>query len=136
MAIRLTPPFFKPKNLIGKNNEYSISYVLKKQSRSNDDFEVMLNNLTLEEVIALKLELAGRILKNKPYGLQIWKFLPYMIKDAVLKYALCASKSQLDAADFLGLPPKRLRKLIQDFKITDFFEEKENVKASTDDENH
>ena len=34
---------------------YSISKKLKKERKSTEEFEVMLNNLSLEEIIALKL---------------------------------------------------------------------------------
>ena len=48
----------------GKNKYYSLSNKLKKESRSHDEFEVMLNNLSLEEIIGLKLELAARSVGN------------------------------------------------------------------------
>ncbi len=123
--VKISPSFLTPpkKRTPGRNKEYSVSYILKKQGRLNDDFEIMLNNLTLEEVIGLKLELAGRVLKNKPYGLQVWKFLPDVIRDAVLRYALSASNSYKDAADFLGINVIDLRKLIKKYTLTDFFEE-------------
>ena len=38
--------------LKGKNRFYSISRKLKKEKKISEDFEVMLNGLTLEEVIA------------------------------------------------------------------------------------
>ena len=38
----------------------SISSELRHDHRSNDEFEIMLQNLTLEEIISLKLELAAR----------------------------------------------------------------------------
>ena len=50
----------KKKKIQGKNRYYSISNKLKKENKSHDEFEVMLNNLTLEEIIALKLELAAK----------------------------------------------------------------------------
>ena len=42
-------------NYNGKNKDYSITNKLRSEQKSNVDFEIMLNNLTLEEVIALKL---------------------------------------------------------------------------------
>ena len=41
---------------------FSISKKLKRERRITEEFEVMLNNLSLEEIIALKLELASKIL--------------------------------------------------------------------------
>ena len=51
--------------MTSKVKSYSISSLLKQQNRSSDEFEVMMNSLTLEEVIALKLELSGRLLKSR-----------------------------------------------------------------------
>ena len=48
------------KNYNGKNKNYSIINKLRKDKKSNDEFEIMLNNLSLEEVVALKLELSSR----------------------------------------------------------------------------
>ena len=50
----------KIKRTQGKNKYYSVSKKLQRESKSTDEFEVMLNNLSLEEVIALKLELAAK----------------------------------------------------------------------------
>ena len=52
---------------------HSISNQLRKQGKSNDEFEVMLNKLSLEEVIGLKLELANRAAGGYLYGLPIWQ---------------------------------------------------------------
>ena len=50
---------------VGKNNTYSISKKLQKDKKISDEFEIMINSLTLEEVIALKLELSTRSLRGK-----------------------------------------------------------------------
>ena len=44
----------------GRNKYYSISNKLKKENRSSEEFEIIFNNLSLEEVIGLKLELASK----------------------------------------------------------------------------
>ena len=41
----------------GRNYKYSLRKKLHREKRTTDDFETMLHNLTLEEVIGLKLEL-------------------------------------------------------------------------------
>ena len=60
------------KNYNGKNKNYSMSNKLKKERRSNDEFEIMLSNLTLEEVVALKLELSTKPVSGRLYGIPIW----------------------------------------------------------------
>ena len=63
----------------------------------------MLNNLSLEEIIGLKLELAARSVGNMLYGLPILTSLPYITRDAILKYSLSATRSKKEAARFLGI---------------------------------
>ena len=50
----------KQRRLQGRNKYYSLSKKLRREKKSNDQFEVMLSQLTLEEVIGLKLELASK----------------------------------------------------------------------------
>ena len=59
----------KKKRNQGKNKYYSLSNKLRKDNKSHDEFEVMLNNLSLEEIIGLKLELAARSV-----GVRVEKF--------------------------------------------------------------
>lgn len=111
-------PMTNPKKNSGKNRNYSIAKKLKNENRSNEELEVYLSNLSLEEVIALKLEVSTRELSNgKFYGFPIWSSLKYIISDAVLKYALSATKSKREAARFLGIGENTLIKLARRFKI-------------------
>ena len=50
----------KKRRLSGKNAHYSVSKVLRKKQLSSEEFELMLNSLSLEDVIALKLELSTK----------------------------------------------------------------------------
>ena len=107
----------------GKNLYYSISKKLQKDKKINDEFEVMINSLSLEEVIALKLELSTRSLRGKYYGFPIYKSLPELTRDAVLKYALSATRSKKEAARFLGLSVSEFQKAIKKFKTESYFSE-------------
>ncbi len=49
----------------GKNYFYSFRNKVKKEKKITDDFEVMLNTLTIEEIIALKLELSSYNINKK-----------------------------------------------------------------------
>ena len=106
---------------VGKNHTYSISKKLQKDKKISDEFEIMINSLTLEEVIALKLELSTRSLRGKFYGFPIWKSLPELTRDAVLKYALSATRSKKEAARFLGITVSELNKNLKQFKTESFF---------------
>jgi len=109
------------KNYNGKNKDYSISNKLRKEKRSHEEFEIMLNSLTLEEVIGLKLELASRNIANRLYGLPIWSSINHIIKEAVLKYALSATRTQAEAMRFLGLNQSHFHELRKKYKIKEYF---------------
>ena len=93
----------------GKNYYYSISKKLLKEKRTNEEFEVILNSLTLEQIIALKLELSSRIVKGKLFGFPIFKTVDHIIKDSLIKFSLSSTKSQKEAAALLGITVKDLR---------------------------
>ena len=99
----------------GKNANYSISKKLRKQNKTTIEFEIMLNNLSLEEAIGLKLELASRVAGSKLYGFNIWQTLPEIIKDAVLKYAMSATRTKAESMRFLGLNVNMYKKLLKKY---------------------
>jgi hypothetical protein len=101
----------------GKSYDYSFINKLKKEKKITDEFEVMLANLTLEEIISVKLELSSRYINNRLYNFPIWSSLSNMIKEAVLKYALSASRSYSDAASFLGINQSDLKANIKKYQI-------------------
>ncbi len=104
--------------------DYSLLRELKKQGKISESFEAQLSNLSLEEVIGLKLELASKFgLRGKMYGLPIWYSLRTIVKDAVLKYAVSATRSKREAARFLGLHEQSLNLLIRKHKVDNYFEE-------------
>ena len=108
----------------GRNRYYSLSNKLRKDGKSSEEFEILFNNLSLEEVIGLKLELASKFgLRGKMYGLPIWYSLRTIVKDAVLKYAVSATRSKREAARFLGLHEQSLNILLRKHKVDKYFEE-------------
>lgn len=88
----------------------SILHKLRQDKKSNKSFEVMLSNLTLEEVIALRLELGAISMRGKFFNLPLWYTLHIVVRDALLKYVVSVAKSQREAAYFLGMTPERLFK--------------------------
>jgi uncharacterized membrane-anchored protein len=113
----------KKKTNEGRNKYYSISNKLRKDNKSSEEFEIIFNGLSLEEVIGLKLELASRSAFNgKLYGVPIWYSIPSIVKDAVLKYALSATRSKREAARFLGLNEFAMKRVIKKYKIDSYFE--------------
>jgi hypothetical protein len=107
----------------GRNAYYSIAKKLRKERRSNEEFEVMLAGLSLEEVIALKLELASKPVNNRLYGLPIWSALPYIARDAAFKFAYSATRSHKEAMRFLGMTPLYFKKLKWKYDPVSYFTE-------------
>jgi hypothetical protein len=108
----------------GKNRYYSTSKTLRVAGKSSEEFEAMLSNLTLEEIISLKLEISAKMINNKLYGFDLWKSVPRIARDAVLKFAYSATKSKADACRMLGIKPAELSKLIKIYKVEEYFTEK------------
>ena len=57
------------KNLTTKNK--SVILALKAKNLLNDSLLVCINNLTLEDLIAIKLELSCNLINNRLYGFDI-----------------------------------------------------------------
>ena len=102
----------------------SIINKLKDNNKVNDQVLVLLNNLSLEDIIALKLELSSKMLKNRMYGFDIWRNSRYLTQEAILKFAISATKSKKDAARFLGLDYLTFLKLTKKYKVIEFFDKK------------
>jgi len=109
------------KKRITNEDHYSISSKLRSEKRSNDEFEIMLGNITFEEMIGLRLELAARAVDHKLYGFKLWQSIPNIAKEAVLLYTMGAAKTKGEAAAFLGLKKTELRKILKKFDIKGFF---------------
>ena len=97
----------------GKNTRYSLVKKLRAEDKSTEEFEIMLNTLSLEEIIGLKLELASKVFGGKSYGLPIWKSMKEIVQDAVLKYALSACRTKREAARFLGMKRQNFNNLLK-----------------------
>ena len=93
----------------------------------------MLGNLTLEEIIAAKLEISSKTLKSPLYGLPIWKHTPDIVQDAVLKFAISVTKTPTEAAMFLGMTPYKLYLLAKKYKLYNYFKQREQKETKKSD---
>ena len=101
----------------GRNYNYSLRNKLRREKKTTDDFEAMVHNLKIEELIALKLELAASHINNKLYNFPVYKSLRYIIKEACLHFALSSTRTLGDAASFLGIRESQLNDQIKKFNI-------------------
>ena len=107
-----------------KTKYKSIINKLKDNNKVNDQVLVLINNLSLEDIIALKLELSSKMLKNRMYGFDIWRNSRYLVQEAILKFAISATKSKKDAARFLGLEYLTFSRLVKKYDVQKFFDKK------------
>jgi len=101
---------------------YSFSNKLRSENKISDEFEVMLGSISLEELIGLKLELAAKALNNKLYGFGLLRKIQKISKDAVIKYAYSASRTQGEAASFMGVTKQEFTRLMNYYKIKNYFQ--------------
>ena len=109
----------KKKNITTKS--LSVINKLKDQNLISDELLVMFNQLTLEEVIAIKFELASKHVNHRLYGFDIWRSSNAIIKEAILKFAISATKSKKDAARFLGLTYHEFLRVSKKYKAQNYF---------------
>lgn len=102
-------------------NNYSISKLLREKNKSNDAFEIQLANISLEELIALKLELGFKAIGFPLHGFPVWRSTNYIVKDALLKYALCATDSKTEAAKMLGISTLKFFYLLNKYNTRRYF---------------
>jgi hypothetical protein len=95
----------------------SIIQILREKKKSNVVFEAMVNMLTLEELLSLKLELACQASGQPLFGFALWNNLIYIVREAVLNYALAATRSRNDAAALLGMEIGNMYKAAKNLKM-------------------
>jgi len=120
----------KKKYTQGKNEFYSISKKLRRDKKINEDFEIMMNGLLLEEVIALKLELATKAAGGALYGIPLWYSIKDIVKDAIFKYAYSATKTKMEASRFLGITMNDFQEYSKFYSTESYFEEEKDDEKS------
>ena len=103
------------KNLTTTNKSLILKLCLQ------DDLLVNINRLSLEDLIAIKLELSANNINNRLYGFDLWKQSNNIIKEALLKFAISTTNSKKDAARFLGLTYAEFKRVLSTYKVKDYF---------------
>ena len=89
-------------NIKGKNEAYSLIKVHRENGRLNEELEISINSFSLEELIAIKLELAAQNFNSKMFGIPIWYSLKNVVQDALLKFALSSTKTKrINKTDYM-----------------------------------
>jgi hypothetical protein len=105
-----------------KFKNYSFISLMKRKRKINDDFISILSSLSLEEIIALKLETAAKLTKHKLYNFPLWKSMPSICRDALLRFVLSACQSKRDGARMLGIDIREFDKLIKRYNTEKLFD--------------
>ena len=116
---------WKKKNTVTKYSKYSIINKLKSEKKISDSTLNNINNISLEDLIAIKLELSTRYLCGKFYGIPIWRLTRHAVTDALLKTALSIARTKKEAARFLGVDYMEFNRYIKKYNTISFFEETE-----------
>lgn len=117
----------KKKKLYGNKKKYSIVNKLLKEEKVTDRFLSQLNDLSLEEIIAVKLEIAAKASGGNIFGIPIWNSLRDICRDASLKFAISAARTKAEAASFLGISISTLKDYIKKYEIKEYFEETDEI---------
>lgn len=96
--------------------------LLRDKNKSNEAFEIQLSQLTMEELIALKLELSLQTANSPLYGFPIWKNIDYIVKEALLLFATSITKSKGEAARIMGIDLQNYKKLLKKYDVKNIFE--------------
>jgi len=115
----------KKKRLQGKQSHYSLVRKLRRDKKTSEEFESMLSALSLEEIIGLKLELASRAIDSRLFGLALWSGMPYIVHEAVFKYAVSSTRTKLECMNFIGMKNQQFYKLWNRYQIDSYFSEEE-----------
>jgi len=110
------------KKKYSKYQDYSVVNKLKSEKKISVETLNQINHLSLEDLIAIKLELATRYTCGKYYGMPIWKTTRHTVVDALLKTGLSIAKTKKEAARFLGLDYMDFNRYIKKYKTESFFE--------------
>lgn len=100
-----------------KENKYDS--VLKNINNKfvNKNFEFILSNITLEDLITAKLELSARSLNGKLFGYPIYKNVQHITRESLVRFALRFCNSQEKAANLLGLSVRELKSYIKKHEL-------------------
>ena len=121
----------KKRKIQGKREHYSLSKKLKRDGKISEQFEIMLNSLTMEELMGLKLELAIKAAGVPLFGIPIFKSLKDVAKSALLMYAASATRSDREAAALLGIDRMEYKRSIREYNIINYFEGERNGNTNT-----
>jgi hypothetical protein len=93
-----------------KSNNSLITF-MKNENIIDDKFLSMIEMLSIEDLIAIKLESSSRLIGGRLYGIPLIASLTDIIKEAIFKFAISSTSSNREAILFLGVNRKSFYRL-------------------------
>ncbi len=110
-----------------KYSNYSIINKFQREGKLSNSTLNNIDNLALEDLIAIKLELTTRYTCGKFYGLPLWRIIRHTVIDALLKTGLSIARTKNEAARFLGVDYMEFNRYIKKYKTESFFENGDEI---------
>lgn len=109
------------KTINTKEKLKDVSFIKKliKQKKLNENVLAIINSLTLEELISVKLELSSKMLNNRLSGFNIYGNLNRIVKEALLKFSVSISRNKLEGARFMGIDYIAYCDILKEYGIVD-----------------
>jgi len=104
-------------------NDFTVSKALRKRGKSNEYFENILSRLTIEELVALKIEVSMRDANTAFMGLPIYRNITRMAKCGALLAAIGASSKISHPYSILGMNSNEFKYLVKKYNILKYFDE-------------
>ena len=98
---------------MSNKKNHSIINKLRREQRLNENFLNVLSSISLEQ--------SSRILGGKLYNFPLWKAMPEICRDALLKYSYTACDTKKDMARLLGIDRSDLYKFLKKHKTESYF---------------
>ena len=113
---------YKRKKKATKYDKFSVVNKFKSEGKITNKALSEINNIALEDLIAIKLELSTRYTCGKFYGMPLWRITRHTVTDALLKTALSIARTKKEAARFLGIDYMDFNRYLKKYKVESFFE--------------
>ena len=124
-------PWISRKSYNHTDNYYSVINKLIRERKIDNKFVEQVSGLSLEDLIAVKLEQSNRLIAGKLYALPIFFSIPRIAKDACIKYALSCTRTFREAAAFLGVGEETVSSWRKSHNIDLYFGDKDEKSTSS-----
>jgi len=94
---------------------YSKIDELKKLNKIDDQFVFQVENLTLEDLISIKLESTLRNINFKFFNFPLWHSMHKIVAEAMVNSIITVAKNNTEASRILGLDYKQYRSYLSEF---------------------